>query len=75
MKTLDFNLSSNLNGGKITGFNYSRSLNELIGTWSAEVAEGTFKAGNSITFSGVMTNGIISNAYKEIGRASCRERV
>lgn len=65
MKTLDFNLSSNLNGGKITGFNYSRSLNELVGTWSAEVANGSFTAGNSISIGNVMADGIITNAYKD----------
>ena len=65
MKTITFNLDAKVNGGEVTAFNYSRSLNELIGTWSAEVAGGTFKAGNSISFSGVLTNGIITNAYKD----------
>ncbi|MBR1486670.1 MAG: hypothetical protein IJ597_05385 [Synergistaceae bacterium] len=65
MKTINFNLNAEVNGGKITAFNYSRSLNELIGTWNAEVAGGTFKAGNSISIGGVLTNGIITNAYKD----------
>ena len=65
MTTQIFNLNSGLNGGKITGFNYSRSLNELTGSWSAEVAGGSFKAGNSINIGGVLANGIITNAYKE----------
>ena len=65
MKVLDYNLSSSLNGGKITAFHYSRSLSELVGSWSAEAVGGTFKAGNSIDFSGVMKGGIISNAYKD----------
>lgn len=65
MKVLDFNLSSEKNGGKVTGFNYSRSLNELVSSWSASVAGGNFKAGNSISFNGVMTDGIISRAYKD----------
>ncbi len=66
MILLDYNLSSTINGGKITAFHYSRSLSELVGSWSAEVAGGTFKAGNSIAFSGVMDGGIISNAYKDV---------
>lgn len=65
MKTLDFTLNSAKNGGHITAFNYSHSLNELVGSWSASVAGGTFKAGNSISFSNVMTNGIITRAYKD----------
>lgn len=65
MKTLNFTLNSTKNGGHITAFNYSHSLNELVGSWSASVAGGTFKAGNSITFDGVMKNGIISHAYKD----------
>ena len=65
MKTLDFSLNSQKNGGKITALTYSHSLNELVGSWSASVAGGTFKAGNSISFSGVMTSGIITRAYKD----------
>ena len=65
MKTLDYNINSAKNGGKVTGFNYSRSLNELVGSWSATVAGGSFTAGNSISFGSVMTNGIITRAYKD----------
>ena len=65
MQTLDYNLPSTKNGGKITGFTYSRSLNELVSTWSAEVAGGTFKAGASINFGNVLTDGIITNCYKD----------
>ena len=65
MKTLDFTLNSAKNGGRITDFNYSHSLNELVGSWSATIAGGTFKAGNSISFDNVMKNGIISHAYKD----------
>lgn len=65
MKTLDYNISSNKNGGKITAFNYSRSLSELAGHWSAQVAGGSFTAGDSIGFGGVMTNGIIAKAQKD----------
>lgn len=64
-KTIDYTLASSKNGGKVTSFNYSRSLNELVGTWSATVAGGSFTAGSSISFNGVMTNGVISNAYKD----------
>ena len=35
MKTIDFSLDADKNGGKITAFNYSHGLNELIGSWSA----------------------------------------
>lgn len=65
MRTLDFNLNDNKNGGKITGFSYSRSLNELVSSWSATIAGGHFKAGDFINFAGAMTDGIISNAYKD----------
>ena len=65
MKTLDFNLNSSKNGGKISAFNYSRSLNELVGSWNANVAGGSFKAGNSISFGNVLTDGIISRAFKD----------
>lgn len=65
MKTLDYNINSEKNGGRITAFNYSRNLNELIGSWSANAVGGTFKAGNPITFSGVMSDGIITRAYKD----------
>ena len=65
MQTLDYNLDANKNGGKVTGFNYSRSLNELVGNWSAEIANGTFKAGNYISFGNVLTNGFITKAYKD----------
>ncbi|MBQ3454995.1 MAG: hypothetical protein IJG36_01040 [Synergistaceae bacterium] len=65
MKTFDFNLEQDINHGKISAFSYSHSLNELVGSWSASVAGGTFKAGEAITFEGVMTNGIISKARKD----------
>lgn len=65
MKTLDFNLSDDINGGKIIAFNYSHSLNELVGSWSANVAGGNFNAGNSISFSDVLNNAIITRASKD----------
>ena len=65
MITLDYNISSGKNGGKVTAFTYSHSLNELCGSWSAQVAGGTFTAGNSISFANVMMNGIISRAQKD----------
>lgn len=65
MKTLDFNLPDSKNGGKITAFNYSHSLNELVGSWSANIAGGTFKVGNSISFGNVLKNAIITRAYKD----------
>lgn len=65
MTVLNFNLNSDKNGGKITDFRYSKTLNELAGSWSAQAAGGTFTAGNSISFEGVMTNGIISKAQKD----------
>ena len=65
MITLDFSLSSKKNGGNISAFSYSHSLHELVGTWHAQVAGGNFKAGASISFSGVMSGGIITHAYKD----------
>ena len=65
MKTIDFNLPASKNGGKISAFNYSRSLNELVGSWSANVAGGSFKAGDPISFGNVLSGGIISRAYKD----------
>ena len=65
MKTLDFYLPDSKNGGKITAFNYSHSLNELVGSWSANVAGGSFKAGDSISFGNVLHDAIITRAYKD----------
>lgn len=65
MKTLDFNLPDLKNGGKITAFNYSHSLNELVGSWSANIAGGNFKAGNSIDFGNVLKDAIITRAFKD----------
>ena len=65
MKTITINFSDTINGGKIISFNYSKSLNELCGSWSATAYGGTFTAGNSISFNDVMRNGIISKAYKD----------
>ena len=76
MKTFDFSLNDVKNGGKITAFNYSHGLNDLVGSWSACVAGGTFKAGETISFSNttsgesisssnLMHNGIITRAYKD----------
>ena len=65
MRVLDYNLDDSKNGGKISAFNYSRSLNELVGSWSAQAAGGNFIAGSSISFNNVMSNGIISKAYKD----------
>ena len=65
MKTKDFSLQATKNGGKITAFNYSRRLNELCGSWSANAVNGTFTAGETISFKDVMTNGIIAKARKD----------
>lgn len=65
MKTLDFNLPDTKNGGKITAFNYSHSLNELVGAWSANVAGGSFKAGDNISFGNVLKDALITRAYKD----------
>ena len=65
MKTIDFSLDAVKNGGKITAFNYSHSLNELVGSWNASAAGGTFKAGETINFDGVIKDGIITSAYKD----------
>ena len=65
MIVLDYSLDDSKNGGKITAFSYSHSLNELCGSWSATVAGGSFTAGENISFSNVMTNGIISRAKKD----------
>lgn len=65
MKVFDFNLPASKNGGNITAFTYSHSLNDLVGSWSASVAGGSFQAGDSISFSNVLTDGFISNAFKD----------
>ena len=65
MKTIDFNLNAEKNGGKIVAFNYSRSLNELVGSWSAKIANGSFTAGDFISFEGAMKDGIITKTYKD----------
>ena len=65
MKVFDFNLSASKNGGNITAFNYSHGLNDLVGSWSASVAGGSFLAGEAISFSNVLTDGVISNAFKD----------
>ena len=66
MRVLDYNLDDSKNGGKISAFNYSRSLNELVGSWTAQSAGGNFVAGTSISFDNVISNGIISKAYKDL---------
>lgn len=58
-------LHATVNGGGIIAFNYTRRLNELCGSWSAQVAEGTFSAGDDISFTNAMNNGIISKAHKD----------
>ena len=65
MKDFTFSLPAPKNGGKISAFNYSCSLNNLTGSWYAQVAGGSFKAGNSISFANVLTGGVISKAYKD----------
>ena len=65
MKVKDFNLNAEKNGGKIVAFNYSRNLNELVGSWSAKIANGNFTAGDFISFGDVMKNGIITKTYKD----------
>ena len=68
-RTIDYNLPSGMGGGKLTNFTYSRSLGELIGTWSAEVAGGAFKAGQTFSVSDesgpVMTNGLIEHVWTD----------
>ena len=50
MRTLDYTLPASQGGGKLVNFRYSRSLSELIGSWSAEVAGGSFTAGDAYEF-------------------------
>ena len=65
MITQTFSLDAINNGGNVTAFTYSHGLNELCGAWSAIIANGTFMAGDTISFAPVMTNGIISRAQKD----------
>ena len=65
MNTINYNLISAKNGGNITSFSYSHRLNELSGTWTAQVAGGYFTAGEAISFDNVLNNGIISKAQKD----------
>jgi hypothetical protein len=68
MKTLDYSLPQSVGGGKLLSFTYSRSLNDLMGTWSAEVSGGSFTSGNAFSVSG-MTGGYISFAMQDnVGR-------
>ena len=64
MRTLDYDLPAEQGGGKLVNFQYSRSLNELIGSWSAEVASGNFTAGDTFSVP-CMKNGLIANVYKD----------
>ena len=64
MRTLDYSLPAEQGGGKLVNFQYSRSLNELIGSWSAEVAGGSFTAGDTFSVP-CMKNGLIANVYKD----------
>ena len=64
MRTLDYNLPAEQGGGKLVNFQYSRSLNELIGSWSAEVAGGSFTAGATFSVP-CMQNGLIASVYKD----------
>ena len=63
-RTINYSLPASQGGGKLTSFTYSRSLGELIGTWSAEVAGGTFTAGNAFSVP-CMKNGLIERAWKD----------
>ena len=63
--TKDFTLPASVGGGRISSFRYSHSLRELVGSWSASVAGGTFKAGDAFSVRDVMNNGIIASAYKD----------
>jgi hypothetical protein len=66
-QTLDFNLPVNVYGGKLLSFTYSRTLNNIMGSWSAEIQGGTFTSGQQFSING-MTGGYISFAMKdEIG--------
>ena len=64
MRTLDYTFPADQGGGKLVNFQYSRSLNELIGSWSAEVAGGNFTAGSTFSVP-CMQNGIIASVYKD----------
>lgn len=64
-KILDFSVNASVGGGKITSFNYTHSLSELVGSWTAEVANGSFKAGDTFSINNLMEGGIIVNAYKD----------
>ena len=64
MRTIDYNLPASQGGGKLVNFQYSRSLNELIGSWTAEVAGGSFAAGADFSVTG-MQNGVIASAIKD----------
>lgn len=64
MRTLDYTLPASQGGGKLVNFRYSRSLSELIGSWSAEVAGGSFTAGDAFSVP-CMRNGIVASVYKD----------
>lgn len=61
--SMTFDLDPNVNGGKLIEFSYNRSLNEIVGSWSAVVAGGDFKAGDSFSIL-AMQGGIILGAHK-----------
>ena len=65
MSSKDFNLHVNVGGGKISSFRYSHSLRELVGSWSASVVNGNFKAGDAFSVQGLMRNAVISSSYKD----------
>ena len=63
--SIDFSLPVNVGNGKISSFKYSHSLRELVGSWSASVVGGNFKAGDTFSVHGVLKNGIIASAYMD----------
>ena len=73
--TLDYSLDAEKNGGMVSAFSYAHGLNELAGSWSASVAGGNFKAGNSISFAGVLKNGIITRMRRACGTLKARMQV
>lgn len=64
--TKDFSLTVDVGSkGKIASFRYSHSLRELVGSWSAEVVNDSFQAGDSFSVKDLMKDGIITSAYKD----------
>lgn len=64
-----FTFPADKGGGKLTSFTYSRSLGDLAGTWTAEIANVTnpaiLKAGKDFDMPGVMKNGLIEHVWTD----------